>query len=598
MSASGPIFVHSMFRTGSTYLFQCFRRASNDEGRPLYYTFYEAIHEIVWMARETPDVFTAIEGDGQMQKLLRHSAEGHYFSELEETREGWKNVITEKILYDGAFGTTAADATAAFFRALAQASPRRPTFHECRTAHRIGAIAERVEATHLYLWRNPWDQWWSTRTTEYFDLAHMLALNTSAPPPAVLGLRHLAALAPCRDVTIEQQFAFYRSRPWTSEESYAAFYGLWLLALDEADRHADVMLSIDRLTVSDDECNAAAEQLAKLGIGGIELSDARAPRMQFTQGDAEFFDPIERRVEDVLESTGLPRDRIDALAEMRHATAVEGRPTSGASLRAALLRFGTHGARLVRTVRDERLSEERLTALEARMTQGDAQLNEALAGVSAGLHGLLERAAESEARTEATLGGIDACLQALEARVAEGEAEVHNALSGIAGMLASHEGAAATATAEVEAHGQALAAAHTQIAEQGALIEAYRRSTSWRVTAPLRAASRGAAHGRTGVSAWLRLAPGSRPRRVLAATATRAETTLRANSRLADAISRGLGRYPALRSVVRRSLAGGVPGGPIAPVDTRDVEWVTSHPLRPHLLAVLAEEMAALRQRR
>jgi hypothetical protein len=568
MSDAVPVFVHAMFRTGSTYLFECFRRASNAEG-PLYYTFYEAIHEVVWMARETPDVFAAIEGDGHMRQLLRHSVEGRYFTELEETREAWKDVIAEPVLYDGSFGTTAADATAAFFRALAQAAPRRPTFHECRTAHRIGAIAERVEARHLYLWRNPWDQWWSTRTTEYFDLAHMLALNTRVPPPAVLGLLHVAALAPCRDDSIEGQFAFYRARPWTAEESYAAFYGLWLLALDEAERHADVMLNIDRLTVSGDERAAATERLANCGIAGIDLSDARAPQLEFTRADKDFFAPIERRVEDMLVGTGLPRDRIEALTETRRAASVEGRPTSGASLRAALLRRETQDAELVRTVRNER-------------GERDAAWHTSLAELQAGQQAALVRAEEREARTEEALGKIDARLQSLDARISE--------------MLGLQQAAAAAAASEIEARGHALAAAHAQIAEQATLVEAYRRSTSWRVTAPLRTASRGVAHGRLGISAWLRLAPGSRPRRVLAAAAKRAETAARSNTRLAEAISRGLGRHPTLRSLSRRALAGGDPALPTPPANTGAADASAAHPLRPHLLAVLEAEMAALRR--
>ena len=134
-----------------------------------------------------------------------------------------------------------------------------------------------------------------------------------------------------------------------------------------------------------------------------------------------------------------------------------------------------------------------------------------------------------------------------------------------------------------------LASSEARERDSTLLVESYRSSTSWRITAPLRTAMHYAAKGRSGARAWMRLAPGSRPHRLALGATSRAETFLRANPRLASAARKTLARLPRLRTAVNRTRAAAKFG--ILPSGSSDFV-AAEHPLRDRLVALLELEIA------
>ena len=247
-----PIFVHSLFRSGSTYVFNAFRRA-RDRGEPLYAAFQEPIHEFVCEAAKQPERLMAIGGPGAEQHRLRHpDLDAPYWKELYEIHHAWQRVISEEIIYSDYFGGYAPEKTTAYVAAIIGSAPRRPVIQDCRTSLRLERLKSALCGVHIHLWRNPWDQWWSFKSDDYFDTALQLIVNAPLCPPAIATLKRAIDFPAIAGATLREQLDFYARRRPTAEASYLTFFMLWTMALEHAHKAADIDINIDLLSNSDE----------------------------------------------------------------------------------------------------------------------------------------------------------------------------------------------------------------------------------------------------------------------------------------------------------------------------------------------------------
>lgn len=282
---NSPIFIHSLFRSGSTYVFNVFRRS--DE---YYWCYQEPTHEVAFFSKNNRD--NLLLDKDEMQAVMRHAdLDSNYFQELYETWNDWKELIKEQVVYDAYFdNNTTNEIGLSYWSALINAAKARPVLQECRTSGRIMAIKEALGGFHIYLWRNPWDQWWSYKVSPYFDVASQLIIHSSKSPFSVKKLCAELALPKYGGNDIAQAFVFYYNTPLTSEQSYLIFYILWCLGLRSGIEHSDLLLSIDHLSESGSyRKNISAELMEKAHINGVDFSDCRVPQSVYTKRDILFL---------------------------------------------------------------------------------------------------------------------------------------------------------------------------------------------------------------------------------------------------------------------------------------------------------------------
>lgn len=333
-SANMPLFVHSLFRSGSTYIFQAFRRAARD-GSPIFTAYQEPIHEIAINSRDNPSALLALPGTGEGQRASRHPQMSEpYFKELYDAYPAWHDIVDEQIIYADYFGLCAIDKTMAYLQALVSASPRRPVLQDCRTALRMTPLRQHLGGVHIYLWRNPWDQWWSLKATDYFDTAHQVILNAPVVPPAITALQNFIGFERCPDSEIAKQFHYYSRRRPPSDVSYLTFFSLWSLALLEARRTADFDINIDLLSVSEEYRELKLEQLRKAGVDSIDFSDCHVPQAPYGKNDEMFFRPLEKRVSELLSSGGVSHEELSSLDQFSQQTLPSRISNKGRGLRA------------------------------------------------------------------------------------------------------------------------------------------------------------------------------------------------------------------------------------------------------------------------
>ena len=306
-----PIFIHSLWRAGSTYLFNVFRRSESG-----YWIYQEPVHEIAMIAKDNPDILSGF--TSETLAFLRHpQLDKPYFYELQQTHQAWQPIVEKYIFYDDYFSPAPVEPLQRYYQALIDAAPMRPVMQDCRTASRIGAIKQAMGGVHIYLWRNPWDQWWSFKISNYFDAACQIILGANAAPEVVKRLRHEISYVEFHHEDIAKEFEHFGQRHLNSENSYLVFYTLWCLGLIEGNVHADQLINIDGLSNSMNYRATVTEKLVELGVTGIDYSDCSVPQAYYSNKEVEFFNRIEDRVHGLLLASGYAQETLNNLLKLR-----------------------------------------------------------------------------------------------------------------------------------------------------------------------------------------------------------------------------------------------------------------------------------------
>ena len=306
-----PIFIHAMLRSGSTYLFATLRELND------LYCYYEPMHELVaWASTDVTRLDIEMHAD-KMQQLRHPEMQSPYFDELRQAWPAWRCRLAPEVVHGGYFAETFVDAGGDFYAALCDAAPRRPVFSECRTAGRIAALKKGLGGWHAYLWRNPWDQWWSTQVDPYFEASNRIIAHANPLPPVLLLLRETLGLQLSPDARFSEARDFYLLRPLDFEASYGWFYGVWLHTLELAIRNADLLINIDSLSRSKDHRATVSEAFVELGVAPMDFSDVSAPSARFAATELDAFAAVETDVHDVFLKSGWAAERLRAILALR-----------------------------------------------------------------------------------------------------------------------------------------------------------------------------------------------------------------------------------------------------------------------------------------
>lgn len=311
MANVSPIFLHSLFRSGSTYLFEEFRKKGE------IYCYQEPLHELVYLFREDPTLLKDDHGV-EKRKLLRHpNASNGYFNELINIWPSWKGVLNEDQIYANYFSNVEGDLAIDYWKVLISEAKARPLIQECRTVARIAGIKKHIGGVHIYLWRNPRDQWWSYKVTSYFNIVNQIIINSNKPPAPIQILLDKLSFEKCSSTGIPELMAFYSSRPQSSESSYLIFYMLWCLAIIEGMKYSNLLINIDSLSNSIKYKN---EIIEKLGIHGIKIGNFEncyMPHYLFSAEEIDFFTNLEEQVHEMLIAGSVPETMVSKIKKIR-----------------------------------------------------------------------------------------------------------------------------------------------------------------------------------------------------------------------------------------------------------------------------------------
>lgn len=360
-----PVFIHSLFRSGSTYLFDVFRQSSAK-----YWCYQEPENEMLLHLTDTADSIT---DTARVNATLRHpQLDRPYLAEFVPIREEVAHLFSRHFPYDSFFltETDAEPDLRRYLELLIMRAQGRPVLQFCRSTGRIGWLRRNFTARHLFLWRHPWDQWWSYKVAPYFDTANLLILNANTVPPVFQEIRDVLGFQPYHDTTLEREFAFFDSHRLTAADSYLLFFALWYHAMQEGLCSADVVIGIDALSRSAEYRQQTLGRLADCGINGIDFSGCRIYQGYFHDKDAAFFDPIEEKVVRLFAAHGYSETIAGHIAELRSFLPRLDEPAWEEEILRLREMFKEQGAEAVRTrhlIWAQRLEIERLMRCETEL---------------------------------------------------------------------------------------------------------------------------------------------------------------------------------------------------------------------------------------
>ena len=457
---AGPIFVHSLFRSGSTYVFGVFRRSGVG-----YCCYQEPLNEFVRHAADAPD--RLLEINAHDSSLLRHPIlKKPYFWEFYQIREAIAPLFRKEFSYDTFFmadGHPSFPYLKSYFQCLIDNATGRPMLQCCRSFGRIAALRNAFAGTHIHLWRNPRDQWWSYQVGDYFNATTQLILNAAQLPPVLAAVREICGIPDFHDLDVDMELAHARAHPLASRESYLSFYALWMYSFLETERVADLSINIDSLTTSDVYRQHILSALARRGIDGVDFSDCSSAQARFSPDDVAFFTEAEDRAHELFQSLGRETTSVESALRLR----AEHSPASRGD--APNLAASADRARKVALRQMDALAEaqRQVTAKEVALAESQRIVEvrgEELAG-----------ARYRSVQLEAEMQGVKAQLEGAK-----------NAFSRLETQLAAKDDDLATARSKIEELNRDVTRWWTMADGLDRHLKAVYATRSWRVTAPLR----------------------------------------------------------------------------------------------------------------
>lgn len=315
-----PIFIHSLFRTGSTYIFKVFRRSSSG-----YYCYQEPLNEFLIYTKTEPDKLLGIAQE--MQEYLRHPELGRpYFYEFHKIADEIATVFHKEFSYDQYFISENDDigGLKSYFTVLMDGAEGQPVFQCCRSVGRVERLKSECGGLHVLLWRNPWDQWWSFK--KGFDTNNLLIYNSEYLPAFLDTLKKELKLPEFHEPDVFVEYDFFNKRWLSASDSYKVFYALWCYTMLEAESHCDLSISIDKLSASNVYRQEILAKLGESGVKGLDFSDCTIPMAAYGESDGKFFLEVESYIHGLLLSHGYSHaqvGRLIKLSEERNALVVD-----------------------------------------------------------------------------------------------------------------------------------------------------------------------------------------------------------------------------------------------------------------------------------
>ena len=310
--AAGGVFLHAMWRTGSSYLLSRF------DPLPRWRTFYEPFNGEIgsaWLRARA-------RADHERRRLaLRHPAvDGGYFAVYEQPDPAngqplWRLAHPRLPLHDVYRGLSPqGDELLRACVRVARDQGRQPVFGFCHSGVQIRAMMASHGGRHLYLERDPREQFfsYSPLKNDFFMAATLLQL-LAVPLWRPRLIQHLPAwcslLHPGFLRQVPHRVAMAAGRQlWRAVElpvAYQAFYLSWILSQTEAQRSGIWRTSLRQLE------RDAAERRHLCEAFGVDLTGLNCQPSPVAQLGLDF-----RALEQVVESKWLPLVEADAGAVM------------------------------------------------------------------------------------------------------------------------------------------------------------------------------------------------------------------------------------------------------------------------------------------
>ena len=302
-----PIFIHSMFRTGSTYIWNKFRENKN------CWCYYEPFHQ----------EFLNITADKPLWNIDRESTQNfkhpditrdylfEYKDSIKSSKKGL-SLFKKQFSFDDFYlpeNAKMPDLKRYLNRLIKGAGNKIPVMQFNRSTFRMGWFRQNFNNSfNIYLVRDPRNQFqsymeiYSRLQLNSFLTMNLLTagLNRESPP-----FQKLATLVPLLEFHGEsferESYIYSQLLPvYGLKEQYYIFYFIWYQSLLESLFHTDLIIYIDLLGSDPDYQNIIIKHLKSNGITGFNFKDCQITTYQDLKIPPQDMDTVEQEVQQLV----------------------------------------------------------------------------------------------------------------------------------------------------------------------------------------------------------------------------------------------------------------------------------------------------------
>lgn len=284
-----PVFIHAMWRTGSTYVWSKFR------DQPLYRAYYEPFHEVLSTLSRHHRLMET--GEAQAISVASHHPllRSPYFEEYPCLPNGGvplfqKSFSYERFCLDKDSSDAALEDYIASLILFAASNGQVPVFQFNRSLLRVGWLIKHFCSINILILRRPVDVWRSfiLRGSYYYSsLCLIIGQNQSSPLIAPLARACGIPFFRADNVSQERHYYFeYASRNWL--DLYSVFYEFYLLCIICSLPFTDCIIDMDAITGSSACKQLVTEKLKSLGLR-ISIADCDMPHcFEMSRSEREY----------------------------------------------------------------------------------------------------------------------------------------------------------------------------------------------------------------------------------------------------------------------------------------------------------------------
>ncbi len=276
-----PIFIHSLFRTGSTYLWNKFRQ----DGR--YYCYYEPFNQIIGELNTNNPA--PLSGDENITTLMRHPIlnRDYLFEYQPLCTEGPIGIpyFKKSFSFDNFCNNETNPEQKKYVDFLIENTGGKiPLLQFNRSALRIGWFKKYYASSlHMYLVRNPFDQFCSylsmaeEQGLDIFLIMDLITTGVNRNKGIFRELaRHIPLLEYHGQCFRDEEFVYRQLLPiYSTEEKYFIFYYIWFAALVENLLNSSLILNINFLSSSAPYRAKFNQHLQTYHIDNMDFSDCK-----------------------------------------------------------------------------------------------------------------------------------------------------------------------------------------------------------------------------------------------------------------------------------------------------------------------------------
>jgi len=311
-----PIFIHALFRTGSTYVWNKFRTDGS------YYCYCEPFHE--YLLEYHPEEAEADFRD--VPKTLSHPLlNRQYFYEFPVRATRGVPYFKKDFSYDDYVlrEDQKRPKLRRYIRNLLRTAPSRPVLQFCRSVLRGRWLKYNFESLNIYVVRRAraqWESYLSFRPRPYYNVVTLLIAGKNSSSPLIRPLHGTIHIPKCDEDRTRVEISRYArlAKNYSIREHYFIFYYLWLLSLLEMTQVCDLIIDIDRVSLSVEARKRVEKALRTYSID-LDLRDCRIKRYRSWTLPGDEMSAVEKDVERLI-ARRLARHFAGFLSDLeRHA---------------------------------------------------------------------------------------------------------------------------------------------------------------------------------------------------------------------------------------------------------------------------------------